>query len=78
MGAIVEFGLLVLDSLKYSSKVDSPINRSAKAVISRNLATRRHNHLFRFFIYIFTENRHYHLICIELVTDVIGWPESIK
>ena len=55
MGTIVEFRLLVLDSLKYSSKAESSINRSAKAVISRNL---RHNHLFIFifyflFIYLF-------------------------
>ena len=61
MGTIVEFRLFVLDSLKYSSKVESPINRSAKAVISRNLATSGHNHLiiylfaflFLFFIYLF-------------------------
>ena len=45
MGTIVRFRLLVLDSLKYISKAESPINRSAKAVISRNLATSRHNHL---------------------------------
>ena len=50
MGTIVEFRLLVLDSLKYSSKAESPINRSAKAVISRNLTTSQHNHLF---IYLF-------------------------
>ena len=37
MGAIVEFQLFVLDSLKYSSKVESAINKSAKAVISGNL-----------------------------------------
>ena len=39
MSSNVEFRLLVLDSLKYSSKPESPINRSAKAVISRSLAT---------------------------------------
>ena len=54
MGTIVEFRLLVLDSLKYSSKAESPINRSAKAVISRNLSTSRHNHLFIYlFVFLF-------------------------
>ena len=48
MGTI-EFRLLVLDSLKCSSKMESPINRSGKAVISRNLTTGWHNHLFSFF-----------------------------
>ena len=37
MGTIVEFQLLVLDSLRYSSKTESPINRSAEAVICRSL-----------------------------------------
>ena len=71
-----------------------PINRSAKTVISGNLTTSRHNHLFiflffyflflfftfifYFIFYIFAENRHYRLICIEIATDVIGWPEWIK
>ena len=64
MGTAVEFRSLVLDSLKYSSKAESPINRPAKAVISRNLTTSGHNHLiiylfvffccfFLFFIYLF-------------------------
>ena len=91
MGTIVEFRLLVVDSLKYSSKAESPINRSAKAVISRNLTTSRHNHLFIYFVFlflffifyfyffhIFTENRHYRLICIAIATVVIGWPEWIN
>ena len=83
MGTKVEFRHLVLDSLKYSSKAESPINRSAKAVISRNLTTSRHNHLFVFYLFIylfiiFTEKRHYRLICIEIATDLIGLPESIK
>ena len=39
MATIAEFGLLVQDSLKYSSKAESPINRSAKAAISRNINT---------------------------------------
>ena len=85
MGTIVEFRLLVLDSLKYSSKAESPINKSAKAVISMNLTTSRHNHLFIYFVFLFlffifyfliffhiiTENRHYRLICIEIATVVI-------
>ena len=85
MGTKVEFGLLVLVSLKYNSKAESTNNRSAKAVISRNLTTSRHNHLFIFlficyfylfyFLYIFIENRHYRLICIAAATDLIGWPE---
>ena len=100
MGTIVEFRLLVLDSLKYSSKAESPINRSAKAVISRNLTTTEHDHLFIYFVFLFlflffifififyflffyffhmyTENRHYRLICIAIVTVVIGWSEWIK
>ena len=53
MGTIVEVCLHFLNSLKYSSKVESPINRSAKAVISRNLTTSRDNHLFIFFIFLF-------------------------
>ena len=53
MGAIVVFRLLVLDSLKYSSKAKSPINRSARAVISKRFTTSQHNHLFIFlFIYL--------------------------
>ena len=52
MGTIVEFRLLVLDSLKYSSKAESPINRSAKAVIGRNLTTSQHNHLFIYLFFI--------------------------
>ena len=46
MGTKVEFQLLVLDSLKQSSDAESPINTSAKAVISRNLTISRHIHLF--------------------------------
>ena len=66
MDTIVEFWLLVLDLLNYSIKGESPINRSAKAVISRNLTTSRHDYffffpyLFLFFYFIFhmfTENR---------------------
>ena len=53
MVTIVEFRLLLLDSLKYSSHAESPINRSAKAFISRNLTTSRHNRLFIcLFIYL--------------------------
>ena len=90
MGTMAEFGLLVLDSLKYSSKAESPINRSAKAAISRNLIISGHNHLLFYFLlfsflYLFLtfyfifhlspENRHYHLICCILIaTVVIGWP----
>ena len=48
MGTKVEFRFLVLDSLKYSSKAESTINRSANAVISTSLTTSRHNHLFNF------------------------------
>ena len=39
MGTIAEFQLLVLDSLKYSSKAESPINRSTKAVIYIHIYT---------------------------------------
>ena len=54
MGTIVEFRLLVLNSLQYSSKAEAPINRYAKAVIKRNLTTSRHNHLFIYlFVYLF-------------------------
>ena len=53
MDTIAEFRLLVLDSLKYSSKAESPINRSTKAVISRSLTTSRHNHLFIYLFYLF-------------------------
>ena len=53
MGTKEEFRFLILDSLKYSSKVESPVNRSAKAVINRNITTSRHNNLFNFlFIYL--------------------------
>ena len=102
MGTIIEFRLLVLDLLKYSSKAESPINTSNKAVISRNFAASQHNHLFifsvlfllfmflLFFIYVFssilfwffilffilfTENRHYRLICIAITTVFIGLSE---
>ena len=84
MGTVLEIRLLVIDSVKYSSKTESSINRFAEAVISRNLTTSGRNHLFIYlftylFIYlfifhIFTENRHYHLICTAIATDVIGWP----
>ena len=55
MGTIVEFQLLGLDSLMYRSKAESPINRSAKAVSSRNLTTSQHNQfLFAYlFVYLF-------------------------
>ena len=61
MGAIVESPLLVLNSRKYSSKAESPINRSAKVVITRNLTVSRHNCLFiflfisyfNFFLYVY-------------------------
>ena len=83
MGTIAEFRLFLLDSLKYSSNAESPINRSG------NLTTSRHNHLFSFFLFytfflffifyfifhIFTESRHYRLICLATATDVIDWPE---
>ena len=89
MCTIVQFRILVLDSLKYNSKWKSPINRSFKAVISRVLTTSRHNHLFiflsiffffffKFIFHKFSENRHYRLICIAIATDVIGWSEWIK
>ena len=91
MSTIVQFQLLALDSLKYSRKTESSINRSAKAVISRNLTTSRHNHLFIYFVFlflffifyfyffhIFTENRHYRLICIAIATVFISWTEWIK
>ena len=43
-----------VDSLKYSSKVEAPINMSAKAVISRNLTTSQNNHLFIcYFLFLF-------------------------
>ena len=88
MGTVVEFQLLVLHSLR----MESPINRSAKAVISRNITTTRQIHLFIFLFihyllfsfhfyftfYKFTENKHYRLICIAIATDVIGWRECIK
>ena len=82
MDTKVEFRLLVLDSRKYSSKMESLINRSAKAVISKDLTTNQHSHLFICYFYflfsflcIFTEKRHYRLICIAKATDLIGWPE---
>ena len=88
MGTIVQFWLLVLDSLKYSSKMESPINRFTKAVISRNLNTTWHNHLFIYLFFyfyflfifypIFTENSHHLLICIVIKTIAISWPEWIK
>ena len=53
MGTIAEFRFLVLDSLKYSSKAESLINRSAKAVINRDLKTSRHNHLFIYLLIYF-------------------------
>ena len=66
MGTIIAFRLLVLDLLKYSSKAESPIYTSTKAVISRNFAASQRNHLFifsvlfllfmflLFFIYVFS------------------------
>ena len=54
MGTLVDFRLLVLDSLKYNSKAESPIDRSAEAVISKNLTVSRHNHLISYLIiYLF-------------------------
>ena len=55
MCTIVEFPVLVLDSLKYMSKAEPPINRSAKGVHSRNHTTSRHNHslIFLFIYYLF-------------------------
>ena len=87
MDTIVGFRFLVLDSLKYSSKAESPINRSTEAVISKNLTTSQHNHFFSIFflfsiifyffilfLYIYIkENRHYRLICIAIAIVDIGW-----
>ena len=39
MGTKVESKILVLDTLKYSSKPELPINTSNKAIIGRNLTT---------------------------------------
>ena len=39
MDTILEFQLFVLDSLEYNSKIESSLNRSAKAIISRNVST---------------------------------------
>ena len=73
MRTMAEFRLLVLDSLKYIIKVESPINRPAKAAISRNLIISGRNHLlfyfllfsflylfltFYFIFHLFPENRH--------------------
>ena len=33
---------------------------------------------FNFIFHMFTENRHFRLICIAIVTNVIGWPEWIR
>ena len=38
MDALVKFRLLVIESRKYGSKAESPINMSAEAVISGKLA----------------------------------------
>ena len=108
MVTIVEFRLLVLDSLKNSRKAESPINKSADEVISRRtillvpaiiylfiylliylfiylfihsfiyLFIFLFIYLFYFIFHIFTENRHYGLICIAIAIVVIGWPEWIK
>ena len=48
--------MMVKDSLSqtnYSSKAGSPINRSAKAVISRNFTTSRHTHSLNYLFYLF-------------------------
>ena len=45
--------MVILDSLNYSSKAESPINGSAKAVISRNLTTSQHNRLFIFLFILY-------------------------
>ena len=72
MGTIVEFRLLVLDSLKYSSEAESPVNRSAKTVITRNLLVDTLNYLFIYFIfYIFTENEHDCPFYIEIATKLL-------
>ena len=54
MDTLVELWHLVLDLLNYSIKGESPINRSAKAVISRNLNTSRHNYFFFFPIFFYS------------------------
>ena len=46
MGLMVEFQLFILDSIKNSRKEEAHINRSPKAVISRNFTTSGDNHLF--------------------------------
>ena len=76
---MVDFQILVFDSLKLNSKTESQIIRFAKAVISRNiLPVETLIYFFCIFSFLFVENRHYHLICIMIATDVIGWPEYIK
>ena len=69
----IYFRLLDLDSLKYSSKAESPINRPAKAVISRNLTTSRHNHLFIYlFIYLFLFYIFYFLFFFSIYLQKTG------
>ena len=72
MGTIVKFRFLVPDVLKYSSKAESFINRSATAVNNSNL------YFYYFIFYIFTGSRHYHLFYIATAADVIGWDERKK
>lgn len=77
------FRVLILDSLKYSSMVESTINRSTRAVILRNLTTSWHNHLFIYLFFVafyllYTENKHFRLICIVIATDITAWPELLK
>ena len=86
MGTMVEFWLLVLDSLKYNSKAESAIKRFAEADVSRSLNINCLNHLFSFFIYlIFYFYFLFHfsyinrkLTCMAIATDVIDCHELIK
>ena len=42
---------------------------------TRFTASWHNNYFYVFFIFIYIENRHYHLICIKIATDVTGWSE---
>ena len=78
MGTNVEFRFLVLDSLKYSGKVESPINGSAKAVISRNLTTSRYIHLFKF-LFIYLLSIYLFIVCmyVQILNFITSWISKI-
>ena len=75
MSTIVEFWLLVLKLLKYSSIVDSAyISPLKQSPVGALVLVDTIIYFFVAFQFLYTKSR-YLLIYIAIATDITGWPE---